>query len=262
MLTEQQGKGGCVCQAARRGELKCPLIIRPTSEDVITGNLFGGLANINPRRWLPHMLNQALGTTRFRQQIYRNFRIDLWRNRPPYPPHLLPWKEGMTQVDVTIRWENPPTTIYVEMKFLSDLSPKTSGDDGSSGYPSDQLIRNIRVGLLECGWFAEDHLFSQGNRDFAVVLLSPKLGHPLIESYRNTEQLRQAIPHSHRLIKLPTTPLVGELSYGEVANVLDYQQRFATVAERKIIGQLIEYLAFKNHQVTQGRTACLEGVAP
>lgn len=29
--------GGCLCEPARKGELRCPLIVRPTSEDVVTG---------------------------------------------------------------------------------------------------------------------------------------------------------------------------------------------------------------------------------
>jgi len=57
MLTEMLGKGGRVCQPAREGKLKCPLIVRPTSEDVITGQLFGTLRAINPRWWLPNLLN-------------------------------------------------------------------------------------------------------------------------------------------------------------------------------------------------------------
>ncbi len=35
-----------------------------------------------------------------------------------------------------ITWENPPTTVLIEMKYLSGLSPKVSWDDGTSGFPS------------------------------------------------------------------------------------------------------------------------------
>src|ERR1700678_27984 len=106
MLTELHRKGGCLCQPAREGKLRCPLIIRPTSEDVVTGEIFQVLQVLNPRWWLPDLLNLALGVTRFRRQFYRNFRIDLWQNRACYPRELLPWDEGSTQVDVTIMWEN------------------------------------------------------------------------------------------------------------------------------------------------------------
>jgi len=60
MLTELGRKGGCLCEPAKKGELRCPLIVRSTSEDVVTGNLFGTLGAINPRWWLPDLLNQAL----------------------------------------------------------------------------------------------------------------------------------------------------------------------------------------------------------
>ena len=39
MLTELYGKGGRVCNEARKGNIRCRLIVRPTSEDVITGHL-------------------------------------------------------------------------------------------------------------------------------------------------------------------------------------------------------------------------------
>src|SRR4051794_3745150 len=129
MLTEMLGKGGTVCQQAREGKLRCPLIVRPSSEDVITGQLFQSLEAIAYRWWLPEMLNLALGASQFRQQVYRNLRIVLWKNRPAYPRELLPWNEGSTQVDVTVTWENPPTTIFIEMKYGADLTPRTSGDD-------------------------------------------------------------------------------------------------------------------------------------
>ena len=159
MLTEMLGKGGRVCEPAREGKLRCPLIIRPTSEDVVTGEIFQVLRAVNPRWWLPQMLNKALGASRFRQQVFRRLKIELWRNRPVYPRELLPWAEGSTQVDATITWENPPTTIYIETKYASGVSPKVVGDDGNRGFPSDQIVRNIRVGLFECGWFRTHGLF-------------------------------------------------------------------------------------------------------
>ncbi len=117
MLTELLRKGGCLCQPAREGTLRCPLIVRPTSEDVVTGNLFGVLKVINPRWWLPDFLNEGLGVTCFHRQVFRDLKIDLWQNKPCYPREFLPWEEGSTQVDCTLTWENPPTTVYIEMKY-------------------------------------------------------------------------------------------------------------------------------------------------
>lgn len=99
MLTELYGKGGCLCGPAREGKLRCPLIVRPTSEDVITGELAQALRILNPRWWLLDILNEALGAPRFRRQVYRRFRIEPWVNQPRYPRELLPYDEGSTQVD-------------------------------------------------------------------------------------------------------------------------------------------------------------------
>jgi hypothetical protein len=197
MLTELNGKGGNLCSHVKTGEIRCPLIARPNSEDVITGHIFQALGYLNPRWWLPDLLNGALGTIRFRRQVYRGLKIELWQNQPCYPRELLPWAEGSTQVDVVISSENPATTVFIEMKYLSGLSGKVSGDDGRSGFPSDQLIRNIRVGLHRSGYFSCDgELFAQSPRDLIVLVMAPTKDHPLVKGYRDPRLLREAIPHS------------------------------------------------------------------
>jgi hypothetical protein len=246
LLTELHGKGGTLCSASRAGQIRCPLIVRPTSEDVITGEIFQALGYLNPRWWLPDLLNLGLGTDRFRRQVFRDLEIRLWRNQPCYPRELLPWDEGSTQVDAVITWENPPTTVFIEAKYLAGLSATVSGDDGSSGYPSDQLIRNIRVGLHRCGYFrAEGELFTVPPRDLVVLVLSPGEGHPLVERYRDDETLRSAIPHSDRLIGLPPGPFVGELTYGGLVGLLRDQARWFTRPERQVVDDLTCYLEYK-----------------
>ena len=246
MLTELRGKGGNLCSHARSGEIRCPLIVRPTSEDVITGNIFQSLGYINPRWWLPDLLNAGLGASRFRRQFHRDFKIRLWQNQPCYPRELLPWYEGSTQVDALISFENPPTTIYIEAKYGSALSASVTGDDGQSGYPSDQLIRNIRVGLLQSGCFdLGEELFDQTPRDFVVLVLAPFKGHPLVERYRDVQNLRTSIPHSDRLIGLPQAPFVGEIDYDDIQSILANQARWMSTPERRVVADLTEYLEFK-----------------
>ena len=63
MLVELHGKGGCLCQPARQGKLHCPLIVRPTSEDVVTSHLFQVLQVLNPHWWLADFLNLGPGCT-------------------------------------------------------------------------------------------------------------------------------------------------------------------------------------------------------
>ena len=220
MLTEMHGKGGCLCQSAKEGNLRCPLIVRASSEDVVTGHLMQALRILSPHWWLPDLLNEALGCPRFRRQIFRHLRIGVWENKPCYPREFLPWDEGSTQVDTIISWENPPTTVYIEMKYGSDLSAGTARNDGSHGYPADQLIRNARVGLLETGWFQTDRLFHIPPRDFVLLLISPWKGNPLVKHYRDTQHLLAAIPQNDRLPNLPRTPFLGELGYNDVVRIL------------------------------------------
>lgn len=249
MLTELGGKSGCLCEPARKGELRCPLIVRPTSEDVVTGNLFGTLKALNPRWWLPNFLNLALGEVRFRQQVFRDLRIELWEKQRPYPREYLTWDEGRTEVDVVITWENPRTTVFIEMKYGSPLSAKTTHNNGSTGYPSDQLIRNARVGLRENGWFKEDVLFEGDRRDFVLILLTPNKGNPLVQQYRDLDQLKAAIPKSDQLHDLPRLPFFGELGYRDVVDLLMRQRRWFSKSERTLIDDLHRYLVFKLSQL-------------
>ena len=243
MLTELQGKSGRLCREA--GTIGCPLIIRPTSEDVITGHLFGTLRSLNPRWWLPDLLNQALGCERFRRQVYRKLRIELWQKQHQVPRCLVPWAEGRTEVDVVITWENPETAVYIEMKYGSGLSLTTVNNNGTNGYPADQLIRNARVGLWNCGWYDDRRLFDVPTRDFVLILCSPVKGHWLVERYRDPSRLRRAIPHSDRLRGLPKLPFIGELSYAEIIQVLRRQRRWFSRPERLMADTLADYLHFK-----------------
>jgi len=249
MLAELNGKGGCLCEPAKRGELRCPLIVRPTSEDVVTANIFGILKALNPRWWLPDLLNQALGADRFRQQVYRKLRIETWQKQRAYPRHHLPWDEGQTEVDVVITWENPPTTIFIEMKYGSGLGSITVNNDGTVGFPADQLIRNARVGLRENGWFDEDYLFEIPPRDFGLVLLTPFIGNPLVRKYRDPTLMKAAIPHGDKLTTLPRLPFIGELGYRGLVDILRSNQRWFSRPEREMIEQLTDYLRFKLHQL-------------
>lgn len=250
MLTELGGKGGCLCEPAKSGTLRCPLIVRPTSEDVITGHLFGTLRAINPRWWLPDFLNQALGVERFRRQVFRNLRIELWQKQPAFPRWLIPWDEGQTEVDVVITWENPPTTVFVEMKYGSPLSASTVHNNGHAGYPSDQLIRNARIGLYQCGWYQEEKLFEFPPRDFNLILLSPKLGNQLVKRYRDLEKFREAIPHSDNLESLPLAPFMGEIDFFNILKILEFHRSFMTKAEQCLIDQLQDYICFKMNQLS------------
>ena len=245
MLTELHRKGGSLCQPAKQGEIICPLKIRPTSEDVLTGHLVFALRVLNPRWWLPDLLNQGLGVNGFQRQIFRTLRIEPWVNKPSYPPELLPWNEGSTQVDVTISWENPPTTVYVEMKYGSGISLVTAQNRGYQGFPADQVSRNMRVGLLECGYFKIPQLFETKQRDFMLLIITPFGNEYLVNKYRDPEQFRIATPCSNLISKLPKLPFLGQLSYRDLINICKRNKRWFSQPERIVIDQLKDYLEMK-----------------
>ncbi len=259
MLAEQNSKAGCMCQPAIEGTIRCPLMVRSTSEDVVTSNLFGTLKQIQPRWWLPHLLNIGLHLPRdhrraFRTQVWRNFSIDLWQKQSKYPPSMIPWKEGITEVDVVIEWENPPTTVFVEMKYGSPLSKSTNRNDGDMGYPADQLIRNIRVGLLRTGWISEPRLFQTARRDFLVMVVSPHQQSPsLVREYSSPHGIRQAIPNCSSSTEIPLSPMVGYASYTDIANVLAKNAKMMSRAEKTASSQLIDYLRFKTQTLPVAR---------
>jgi hypothetical protein len=249
MLIEAHGKGGRVCESARAGTIRCPLIVRPTSEDAVTDRVVSTLRALNPRWWLPDLLNAGLGTTRFRRQWFRKLRIEPWQKQPAFPRHLLEWDEGQTEVDIVITWENPATTVFVEMKYGSPLSATTANNSGAGKFPGDQLIRNARVGLYGCGWYDEPKLFLQPKRDFALLLMAPAGGNPLVAKYRDTETLRSSIPQGHRLSTLPEPSFIGELAYVDLARVLSGNRKRVSNAERILVDHLSEYLAFKTSRL-------------
>ena len=256
MLTELNGKAGRLCEEATSGKIRCPLLIRPTSEDVITGNLFQVLSVVNPRWWLSDLLNYGLGAPRFRRQHYRGLKFELWKNRGHFPRELIPWNEGRTEVDVTISWENPATTVFLEMKYLSPLSKSTAGDDGSSGFPSDQLIRNARVGLLETGWFDRNELFLTKPRDFCLLLIGLTRKDALADRYHDPDELRSSIPKNDRLRGLPESPFIGQINYTSISRILMRNWLQFSRPEQQLISDLNKYLRLKvtgNQKVNNGQ---------
>lgn len=259
MLIELRGKAGSLCQPAKLGHQHCPLIVRSTSEDNISAHLVQALGTLNPRHWVSDFLNRALGRDRFPRQVYRHFRIESWVGKSPFPRDLVPWTEGGTEVDIQLTWENPPTTVFVECKYGSALGNRTNRNDGSYGFPSDQLVRNVRVGLHDCGFYRTTALFHTSPRDFAVIVLAPDPGQPLVTEYRDPDKLKAAIPHSDR-ITWPLAPFVGEIGYHGIRQVLLTRRRFTSRPERLVIDSLVEYLAYK-HQ-TRPRRSGLPLVPP
>lgn len=185
----------------------------PDSEDVLTWNLFATLKRCQSdclTLWLRTCFAEASSLPKFDEA-----QIHLWpgRQRPPtYPPpperekwlreqhHQSPiplfrdWAdkkgrmEGRTEIDVAI--ENDEALIFVEAKYLSDIS------DGVTYDPwRDQIVRCVDVGS-----------YHAGKRAFFFVLLTPRwpdeyaqnsrlYHYKLCEYQQNPAALRTKLPH-------------------------------------------------------------------
>lgn len=229
-------------------------MVRPTSEDVVTENIWSTLEMLEPRYWVSDLLNAAVGSHRFRRQWYRRFEIVLWEKQAD-PSGTVPWREGRTEVDVVLRWENPPTTVFVEMKYASSLAttvsnqPRNGQAKNGHKYPSDQLIRNARVGLRECGWFNDD-LFG-AKRDFCLIYCSPTGKAALVDSYRDIDQLLDGTPQSQQITELPVQPFVGAMSYRQIADTLTRQKIRYGRRDQRRIERLETYLDLKISQLSR-----------
>ena len=135
----------------------------------------------------------------------------------------------------------------------SPLSATTVNNNGQNGHASDQLLRNIRIGLYKCGWYAQNLLFEQAVRDLVVILLAPEIGNPLAAKYQDHSNIKRALPHPSDLLGLPAEPFVGEFSYGQLAKILKANTRFMSAAERTLVRLIVDYLELKLHQFRQSK---------
>jgi len=238
--TEVNGKGGKVCEQARKGEIHCPLMIRPTSEDVITGNVFGMLKHIRPHLWLNPLLNLALDgdadSGPYRQVWFKDFKVKFWERQAKFPPELLDFREGRTEPDVIIEWENPPTTVWIEAKYLSGFAKGTNDSDNN-----DQVLRGIRTLLADTGHIRPSRLFNVPQRAAAWIALLSSKPDSMVDQYREQDRLLRAIPYP---ASLPQQPLVGTVTWKDV-QFMAYRGTSISSNERSIFETLDDYLDLK-----------------
>ena len=183
------------------------------SEDLLTWNIFATLKRSQPlSRWLVPWLQTCFTAP---PQVLNNTQIHLWpgrQRRPTYPtspewerwlreryrqspiPLLRVWAdkkgrmEGKTEIDVAI--ENDEVLIFVEAKYLSDISDHVTYDPWR-----DQIARCIDVGT-----------YHAKGRAFFFILLTPRwpdeyaqnsrLYHYKLREYQqNPAALRTKLPH-------------------------------------------------------------------
>lgn len=238
-------KAGHVCHRDYRRGIGCPLLVRTTSEDVLTANVFGTLRHLRPSLWLRPMLAYAFHTKQFASCSMTRLRFDFWHPVPPPPmrAHI----EGMTEVDMLIRFGG--TSIFVETKYNAALATRTKHDAHR-----DQLAR-----LLDVAWCST----SQGQlltppAPFVLVVGIAKVEPPLLTSYRDPRVLAGALDHHRRYPQFRRdvallASRIGYCSWSALADLTDAHASRATRAERPFLSDVTTYIRHK--VATAGRPA-------
>ncbi len=249
VLLELNGKAGRVCAQAQAGEIRCPLIVRSSSEDVLSGETFGHLRHIRPHLWLAPLIQVGLGAKTHSRVWYRNLSIRLWERQNRFPPELLKFREGNTEPDIIIEWENPPTTVWLEAKYTSGLAQGTTHSD-----QNDQVVRGIRTLLAATGHIQTKRLFQIPRRIPVWMALLNARPDPLVERYRDPRKLARSLRGIITPKHLPADPFIGTVTWNDIAEILEAHQAQMTAAERSVSKAISEYLRFKSSMVGELRT--------
>jgi len=243
-LYKNRGKNVCPPNYTRKNS--CPLILRSTSEDILTANVFGILKNLDPHVWLKKFLFQALKQD-FSRAPLENLSFDFWKRI--YPPGNMSYKEGLSEVDLIISFDN--SIILLEAKYLAPLSKKTT-----HCATRNQLIRYIDIAINHYLYDAENP-----KEVYFVVLTSTKMKPWLIRYYRNPQRIFNEVTRSSMFadyIKACETiyKRIGWINWEGIRNILETSKEyFQEVAERKFTEDLITYLEYKQNEAVNLRKA-------
>jgi len=131
-LYKTSGKKVCPPNYVRKSN--CPLIVPTTSEDLLTANVFGILKNLDPKIWLRKFLGEAIRGKDFSRHTFKNLSFEFWRKYRP--PLNMKYREGISEVDVTISYKDG--IIFIEAKYLAPVNLRTASDPRR-----DQIIRYL-----------------------------------------------------------------------------------------------------------------------
>ncbi len=243
---ELRKKSGKVCKQALDGTIHCPCIVRSTSEDVVVGNVFGILRHIRPHLWLNDLLNTALRTNRFRQAWFKGFSVRFWERQERFPPELLDFREGRTEPDIIIEWENPPTTIWIEAKWGSRLAEGTTGNRNN-----DQVIRGVRTLLAQTGHLALNRLIEIPKRRPIWLGLLNWEDDPVLERYRTSPQVDALVRFLVGSDSELNPPIVGWLNWAWISRFLHEKTNQMLPLERSLTRSVADYIDFKLTQLNQ-----------
>jgi hypothetical protein len=243
-LYKSSGKKVCPPNYVRKSN--CPLIVRGTSEDLLTANVFGILKNLDPKIWLTRFLGEAIKGRDFSSHTFEGLSFEFWKKFRP-PPNRK-YREGISEVDVTISYEGG--IVFIEAKYLAPVSLRTTNDNRR-----DQIIRYLDL--------AAYHFLNHpdGVKEFYFVLIVDTDKPPwVLTRYRYDRNTIKGLT-SPGLFKPPTdagrllSKSIGWLSWGQLKRILEITRiQFITQAERKFAGDLIIYLDYKIREAERIRT--------
>jgi len=237
-----KNRGKTVCPPNYTRKNSCPLILRSTSEDILTANVFGILKNLNPHVWLKKFLAEALKQD-FSCAPLENLSFDFWKRI--YPPGNMPYKEGLSEVDLIISFDK--SVILLEAKYLAPLSKNTT-----HCATRNQLIRYIDIAINHYLYDAENP-----KELYFVVLTSTKIKPWLIRYYRNPQRIFNEVTRSSMFadyIKASETicKRIGWINWERLRSILEVSKKnFPTPTEQKFIEDLIHYLIHKEKEAIE-----------
>lgn len=122
ILLELAGKTGRICPPGHVRTGGCPMLLRTSSEDVMTATTVAILKNLSPEKWLGHWLNECFQVDTFTKARFEGLRFDLWSVLSP-PPGFK-HREGNSHPDLVITFDD--VIIACEVKYSSPVSSGTS----------------------------------------------------------------------------------------------------------------------------------------
>lgn len=236
---ELEGDGkklGKVCEPSYRNGPGCPLILRESSEDLLTANVFGLLRRLRPVLWLEPMLRAAFPGHQVPRLVLKDVTVALWKKLPP--PVGRAGREGFTEVDVYIAFRE--SVLLIESKFTSGLTPGTAHDP-----LRDQLIRLIDVAYSH---LVDGEFFP---RSPFVMVTGLRADEPrLVDQYRSAETVLGSIPGLENrrdgvAIAQLLASQVGYLAWSRIAKALAWGVQHANSLEAALLMDVAGYVRHK-----------------
>lgn len=234
-LFKSSGKKVCPPNYVRKSN--CPLIVRTTSEDLLTANVFGILKNLDPKVWLRRFLGEAIKGKDFSRHTFEGLSFEFWKRY--HPPANRQYREGISEVDVTISYSDG--IIFIEAKYLAQVNLRTTHDSRR-----DQIIRYLDL--------AAYHYLNHPDRvkEFYFVLIIDDERPPwVLTRYRNSTNLIKRLTNPGFFKPSPDIESmlsrgIGWLSWNKLRKILEMTRvQYRTEAERRFVDDLIVYLDYK-----------------